>query len=221
MARNAPGRDGCLDALTARLDGGPVPEPAPEWFLARAEHYVDAFGLGEGTVSSTADGHRLRFERDLVQPVEEGWACLTAADGEQEGAPPLRCTHGYVEPGGVTAVDPPHTLEYAWCRDGVPAGTVRFALRDQEPIGCRLVRTQTVLGHLGELFSHAHFVSVTRPGYELADGHCGTGNDSRSRCSVVLWSDGSSPSSDPRDQMDVLPSQQPWLPGRVNAAGTT
>lgn len=150
VARNAPGWDACLDALTARLDERAAPELTPGWFLARAEHYIDRFGLAEGTLDRTADGYRLRFERDFVQPVQDVWDVLHG-DPPAPGAPPLRCTHGYLEPGAVTVTEPPHTLAYTWLHDGAPAGTVRFELREQEPIGCRLVLTQTLPAHLGDL----------------------------------------------------------------------
>lgn len=155
VARNAPGWDGCLDALTARLDGQPVPQPTPAWFLAHAEHYVDRFGLGEGTATTTADGYLLRFERDLIQSVPQVWSCLTGDAGPGTERVPGSCTHEHLEAGAITAVEPPHALAYGWCHDGVPVGTVRFALREQEPIGCRLVLTQTVPAGLGGLCATA------------------------------------------------------------------
>ncbi|MTD59041.1 SRPBCC family protein [Amycolatopsis pithecellobii] len=68
--RNAAGWDHCLAALAARLDGR-EPEPFTHW-LSAMEHYVDVFGLAEGTRTDTAEGTELRFALDLVwKPVDE------------------------------------------------------------------------------------------------------------------------------------------------------
>lgn len=145
VARNGPGWDVCLAFLAAQLDGGPAPQPDDAWFLDRAERYVEEFGLGEGEVRDAGDGYLVRFERDLTQSVEQVWAALI--DGTQPVAdeePPLRFTHGYFDAGAVTTLDAPHVLEYAWARDGSPAGRVRFELNRQRPLGCRLVITQTL-----------------------------------------------------------------------------
>lgn len=131
------------------------------WF-ARAERYIEAFGLGEGLVREVPDGYLVRFERDLVQPVDEVWSTCTEPAAEPAdlpaegdiavgGPPPLRMTNGYVSAGAVTAVEPSRVLEYAWTYDGTPAGTVRWELREQLPLGSRLVVTQTVPAHLAEL----------------------------------------------------------------------
>lgn len=145
VARTAPGWDACLASLDARLDGHDAPQLDGTWFLDRAEHYIEKFGLAEGVVRETGDGYFVRFERDLVQSVDEVWATLVEDDEPVVGqAPPLRFTHGYLEPGTVTALDRPHVLEYAWEHEDAQAGRVRFELGHQEPVGCRLVVTQTL-----------------------------------------------------------------------------
>jgi len=144
--RNAVGWDACLDALNARLDGR-EPSPAGErWFLQRAEAYADAFGLSEGTVHGQPDGgYLVRFERDLVQPAGTVWQALTqGADPAPGSPPPEGFTHRYTPAGLVTAAEAPRLLEYEWLEDGAPAGRVRFELRHQEPIGTRLVVTETI-----------------------------------------------------------------------------
>lgn len=152
VARTALGWDACLDAMIAQLDGGSAPPSDGGWFLERAERYIEEFGLAEGQVRSAADGYLIRFERDLVQPADQVWTTLVEQDDPATGqAPPLRFTHGYLEPGTVTAAEQPHLLEYDWLHQGTPAGRVRFELGSQEPLGCRLVVTQTLLRESPEL----------------------------------------------------------------------
>lgn len=151
VARQAPGWDACLLALTARLGGGPPPATDTAWFLARAERYVEEFGLGEGEVRETADGFVVRFERDLVPAHEEVWAMLTEGRQPVAGAaPPVPFTHGYTTAGAVTAVEPGRVLEYGYLDGDDVAGRVRFELRHQEPLGTRLVVTQTVPTRLAD-----------------------------------------------------------------------
>jgi uncharacterized protein YndB with AHSA1/START domain len=153
VARQGPGWDACLALLAARLDGTTTPAHDAPWFLERAERYVERFGLGEGEVVDAADtGWLLRFERDLTQPASEVWATLAEGETPAPGrAAPVRFTHGYLQPGPVTVCEPGRVVEYAWCHDGSEAGWVRFELRDQEPIGTRLVVTQTLPRDHGDL----------------------------------------------------------------------
>lgn len=153
VARTAPGWDTCLDLLAARLDGRPAPQVDDAWVLDRAERYVEECGLGEGEIRDQPDGYLVRFERDLVQPLDRVWATLTAQDEPLAvgSAPPLQSTHGYVPAGPVTEAEPPRVLEYSWLHDDQPAGRVRFELRDQEPIGTRLVLTHTVPARLADI----------------------------------------------------------------------
>lgn len=139
-ARHAAGWDICLDGLAARLEGTTAEFSMQTWF-ERAETYVAQFGLGEGELQTTENGWTIRFERDLVQPPDQVWALLTEGNQPATGdEPPLPSTHGYGQAAALTAVETPHVLEYAW----QPAGTVRFRLRDQHPIGTRLTLTHTV-----------------------------------------------------------------------------
>lgn len=149
--RNAAGWDHCLDALLAWLDGREA-EPFTRWMPAM-DHYVDRFGLGEGTVTKTADGYELRFARDLVwKPVEDVWQALTEdADPETGGQPPARATNGYVPVGKITQVDAPRLLEYVWRHDGEPAGLVRFELFFDADLGVRVELTQTVPARLADI----------------------------------------------------------------------
>lgn len=151
VARQAPGWEACLLALAARLDGGPAPVTDPAWFLAHAERYVEEFGLGEGEVRETTDGFIVRFERDLVPPHDVVWSTLTEGTEPAPGAaPPARFTHGYTTPGPVTAVEPGRVLEYGYLDGDDLTGRVRFELRHQEPMGTRLVVTQTVPARLAD-----------------------------------------------------------------------
>ena len=144
--RNAPGWDRCLDTLTARLDGREPPAVDGMWFLHRAEAYAGKFGLSEGTVhDQPGGGYLVRFERDLVQPAGQVWHVLTGGAEPVPGSPPPgRFTHRYTPAGPVTSAEPPRLLEYEWLDDGTAAGRVRFELRHQEPLGTRLVVTETI-----------------------------------------------------------------------------
>nr|WP_246382628.1 SRPBCC domain-containing protein [Prauserella isguenensis] len=142
VARQGPGWEQCLDALAALLDGIEPPQRDGQWFLARAETYVEEYGLADGTATFDGDGVEVRFERDLVQAPDVVWSALTEGDPPITGeATPVRFTHGHVGPGPVTRVDPGRYVEYA-----AAGGAVRFELRDQEPIGTRLLVTQTLPG---------------------------------------------------------------------------
>lgn len=148
--RNATGWDACLGTLTARLDGREPPPADQIWFLRRAEEYAERFGLSEGIVRDQPDGgYLVRFERDLVQPAAVVWRVLTRGAAPAAGSPPpAGFTHRYTPAGPVTAAEPPRVLEYEWLEDGGAVGRVRFELRHQEPIGTRLVVTETIPQHL-------------------------------------------------------------------------
>lgn len=135
-AQHAAGWDSCLNVLEARLDGREP--PAEDEWIALNEAYVEDFGLAQGAI---ADGGRtIRFERVLVQPVDEVWAHLTT--GATVGEPvPAALTQPLVAAGNVTAIEAPRWIEYAWLAAGEPAGHVGWELFDQE-YGCRLVLTQ-------------------------------------------------------------------------------
>lgn len=139
-ARHGAGWLICLDSLQAGLEGTTAEFDMAIWF-ARAEELIDLFGLGEGQVLTGQEHWTIRFERDLVQPPHQVWELLT---GGQRLAPgdeaPLPATHGYGDAGPVTESEPGQVLAYAW--DG--GGQVRFELREQHPIGTRLVLTHTV-----------------------------------------------------------------------------
>ncbi|TDV34914.1 SRPBCC family protein [Actinophytocola oryzae] len=125
--RTAAGWDTCLDQLAARLDGTTAPEQT-DW-LARMAGYVEKFGLGDGTATSTEDGYELRFSRDLVwKPPATSWQFLTdGVDG------------GIVPPGRVVDTEPPHVLEYEW-----QGSTVRWEFRSDPKLGERVELTLTV-----------------------------------------------------------------------------
>lgn len=166
ITRQAPGWDGCLEILAARLDGREaVPMDGPH-FLDRAERYVEEYGLADGVVEpgsvveGEGDGYVVRFERDLVQSPAIVWETLAGVDERPEGpvvggAPPLVSTHGYLCEGDLTEVEPTRVIEYSWRHDDAPAGHVRFELQAQEPIGTRLVLTQSVPASLGDLLPAA------------------------------------------------------------------
>jgi uncharacterized protein YndB with AHSA1/START domain len=109
-----------------------------------------------GTVHEHADGYQLRFERQLLHPVEKVWAALTdptqlaqwLAPGEMEltlgGRVYLAFTDGDgVIDGRVTAIAPPRLLEFTWTNKDDNFGIVRWDLVANDG-GARLVLTHTV-----------------------------------------------------------------------------
>ncbi|TVT16500.1 SRPBCC family protein [Amycolatopsis acidiphila] len=123
--RNAAGWDHCLGALGARLDDR-LDEPFTDW-LSAMRHYLDVFGLAEGTRVDTAEGAELHFGLDLVwKPIEEAWQVLaergpkpTRAEAprllEHDGEPGLVRWELFADPDFGTRVELTHVLpaEYA------------------------------------------------------------------------------------------------------------
>lgn len=139
-ARHGAGWLICLDALQAGLDGTTSEFDMQVWF-ARAEELVELFGLAEGQALATEAGWTIRFERDLVQSPQQVWELLTGGETPETGdEPPLPATHGYGRATTVTEAEAPKALAYGWAA----GGEVRFDLREQYPIGTRLVLTHTL-----------------------------------------------------------------------------
>jgi uncharacterized protein YndB with AHSA1/START domain len=147
--RTAAGWDMCLDTLAGRLNGADV-TPREDW-LTPMEHYIERFGLGEGTVRAVDGGFELHFARDLVwKPPTEVWSLLTE-DTPLGDHPPVRATNDYVPPGRLTHANPPTDLTYEWLHDDKPAGTVHWRIIADEKLGVRVELTQTVPTHLSDL----------------------------------------------------------------------
>jgi hypothetical protein len=118
--RNAAGWDHCLAALDARLEDRP-PEPFTDW-LPAMRHYLELFGLAEGTRVDTAEGAELHFALDLVwKPIEDAWRILA----ERQPEP--------------TRAEPPRLLEH----DGEP-GTVRWVMFADPDFGTRVELTHAL-----------------------------------------------------------------------------
>lgn len=162
----AAGWQTCCDALAQVLDGRPVDVPGPSAELLDA--YVARFALDEGEAERTAEGWRVRFERQLARPAEEVWEVLTDPVPPVIGAPAPPAVAVPVAPAGVvTSVRRHELLEYGWLSGGRRAGTVRWELRPGTGHGARLVVTQTGLhspdtalavlrDHLSELVTRLH-----------------------------------------------------------------
>jgi uncharacterized protein YndB with AHSA1/START domain len=133
-ASYASGWDFCLDALASTLDGKPVEPPTD--MAERHEAYVSKLGLDEGSSEETADGWRVRFERQLTRPVDAVWAALSGSVTPAVGSP---APAGLPETGPVTAVEAPTLLEY---RSG-SGGRIRWELSPGTGHGARLVLTRT------------------------------------------------------------------------------
>lgn len=128
----------CLTALSQLLDGD---SPHVERDTGELhEAYLEQFDLGRGVVEDTADGPRVRFERQLVRSTETVWATLTSGDEPTAGAPaPAGFTSRQAPAGPVTEVAAPAVLAYRWH----PEGTVRWELGRGTGHGPRLILTQT------------------------------------------------------------------------------
>ncbi|WP_395368881.1 SRPBCC family protein [Streptomyces tubercidicus] len=128
----------CLTALSQLLDGDSPHVERDKGDLHEA--YLEQFDLGRGVVEDTADGPRVRFERQLVRATETVWAALTSGDEPAAGTPvPAGFTSRQAPAGPVTEVAAPTVLAYRWH----PEGTVRWELGQGTGHGPRLVLTQT------------------------------------------------------------------------------
>lgn len=123
----------------------------------------------DGTITKTADGLSLLFERRLEHPVEEVWDALV--DPRRRA---LWFFAGTLEPridgvvdlvdsgpgvtGRVIRAEAPQLLEMTWSSEDAPKSTVRFELTEDGG-GCRLV------------FVHEVDRSA-RPGRLLPGWHC-------------------------------------------------
>lgn len=148
------------------------PDEMAHWFPARVETELKVGAVMrftfEGQVLGHPDGHLVRFERDLVwRPAADIWAALIGGEGTTEDArttrrdlavgapPPPASTTDDVPAGPLTAVDPPHLLEYTWRHEGAPAGRVRWEVLADPKSGHRIVVTQTVPARLADLLPTA------------------------------------------------------------------
>ncbi|MFI2208299.1 SRPBCC family protein [Streptomyces sp. NPDC020141] len=152
----------CLAALARLLEDDGRPEPGagagagtksagagtespgagPERDTGGALHesYIARFGLEQGVVETTADGWRIRVERQLVRPAQTVWAELRAHSTPLLGGPaPRGFTIPESPPGRITALRPPHLLAYATAG----GGEVRWQLAEGTGHGPRLILTQT------------------------------------------------------------------------------
>jgi uncharacterized protein YndB with AHSA1/START domain len=135
------------DALATVLDGEPVDTSHDRWTELN-KHYVTAFGLLEGDIVATAEGHELRFTLEVVRPPATVWALLadTAQVGER---PPAACLVDPVPAGPVTDLRPVEAIGYPWSVDGTAVGTVRISLRAQD-FGTSVELVQTVPATLAD-----------------------------------------------------------------------
>jgi uncharacterized protein YndB with AHSA1/START domain len=139
----AAGWDTCVAAIDPALDGRPAPEAGDTKVLH--EKYVAAFGLDRGTPEDTATGWRVRFERQLTQPVKKVWAALLGDVTHPEigGPVPAALTALEFPPGPVAGVEVPRRLAYYWQCDDKAVGTVRWELTEGTGHGARLILTQS------------------------------------------------------------------------------
>ncbi|WP_222709544.1 SRPBCC family protein [Microbispora sp. CSR-4] len=146
-ASYASGWQVCLDAMDAIVGGRPAQWPEGN-FAHLHEAYVEALGLAEGTAErldeslgdQAGGGWRVRFERQLTRPVEEGWTAA-GAPAATPGAP----VPGGIGEGIVTAVREPAAGLPAYVESGEPGRRVRWELSQGTGHGARLVVTETGL----------------------------------------------------------------------------
>jgi uncharacterized protein YndB with AHSA1/START domain len=134
----------CFDGMEQLLDGRPVQVEPDRGALHEA--YVRRFGLDAGMSQATDEGWRVRFERQLVRPIEEVWARL-GAEGTDAPISGGQVPHGFRAAGVpadvITEVDGPGLLEYEWLAEDGPGGRVRWELGQGTGHGARLTLTQT------------------------------------------------------------------------------
>jgi uncharacterized protein YndB with AHSA1/START domain len=138
----AAGWDNCLAALAAELDGD---DPASGDLDAGHESFVERFDLDQGTAVDTSEGWEVRFERQLVRPIETTWNTALGTDTPPtaHGPVPAGFTADGIEAGPVSDVDPPTKLAYGWRHQGEPAGHITWTLTDGTGHGARLTVTQS------------------------------------------------------------------------------
>lgn len=120
----------CVAALTALLDGRPLPEPGD---MARLhEKYVTVLGLTSGELT----GGAVRLERQLTRPAGQIWQALDGHRAHTGAPPPAPFTAPGVPAGPVSRAEPGKILEYA-----TEGGTVRWELGPGTGHGARLILT--------------------------------------------------------------------------------
>ena len=112
----------CIAAMDLALDGRPGTDPGHD-HVALHEQFIARFGLDSGTAETTADGVRVRYERQLTRPADDVWAVSSAQ------APPDAVRNGQV-------------LEH----DAEPDGHLRWELVEGTGHGARVVLTHTGAG---------------------------------------------------------------------------
>ena len=134
-----------------------------------------------GEITSTARGHRLRFQRRLDHPVERVWAALAEPEEraawffagtlelEKGGKVELRDSGPGIT-GTVVEVVPPRVLELTWSSEDAPASTVRIEL-DAAGAGCLLTLTHDVdhTGHPENLAPGWHCLLDDLPAHLTGD----------------------------------------------------
>ena len=112
----------------------------------------------EGTVTSTAGGHIIRFERWLQHPATRVWEAISRPENlarwlaevsgpiHEQGSFTL---HFAISDCGancrVTKFRPPDLLEYTWDSHDTPQSMVRWEIFPEGRSACRLVLTHTVV----------------------------------------------------------------------------
>lgn len=140
----AAGWHACIDGLLDVLAGRPVARPDRAAMDANHERFVGELGLDAGTVETTADGWRVRFERQLVRPAGVVWSALVGPDSPAVGGPvPAGCAVAEFPAGPVVELRAGEALAYDWLAADAPAGRVRIELGQGTGHGARLVLTQT------------------------------------------------------------------------------
>jgi uncharacterized protein YndB with AHSA1/START domain len=109
----------CIVAMDLALDGRAGVDPGVD-HVALHEQFVVQFGLDAGSVETTADGWRVRYERQLTRPADEVWTVLSAQ------APSDAVRNG-------------QELEH----DAEPGGRLRWELVEGTGHGARVVLTHT------------------------------------------------------------------------------
>jgi hypothetical protein len=133
------------------------------------DRLVAEFGLDEPTVEESADGWRVRFERQLTRPNEVAWSLIVGDSEPAVGQPaPAGAVIKGMDDTRITAVEEATLLEYEWRNDDQPPGLVRLEFGKGTGQGGRLIVTQTGPPGTTDTEEHAETAWKSRLA-ELAD----------------------------------------------------
>jgi uncharacterized protein YndB with AHSA1/START domain len=168
-----------------------------------------------GTVTQVGSGlYELRFERRYALPIEMVWAALTDPARLNEWLAKAKVdlrVGGLIEltwptlgdglRERIVALDPPRLFAFDWSEpDGAPGSVVRWELYE-EPEGCRLLMTHTLL-------RTEHLLDVASGWHNILDGL----PDAAARPTPLPWSADRERAARSRQLTQLVDRYRPLLP---------